>query len=129
MKERIETALRKVLLNDGAMAYGLYEYDMEEHLEYWRKGMHADKNEFVFVVNENDGYVAMVLITKEDELFINEEARDKLKAIWEGAYISNIEKLMPLFVDQLSKDILPVNGLKYTNTNIDEFGEEKQSKK
>jgi hypothetical protein len=129
MKKKMESALRKALLKDGEMVYELYEWEMEEYLEYWRKGMHEDKDEFVFVLDERKGAVAMVLITKNDELFINEEARDKLKVLWEGAYISNIEKLMPLFVDQLSKDILPVNGLKYTNTKIDDFGEEKQSKK
>lgn len=125
----MESALRKALLNDGEMVYELYEWEMEEHLEYWRKGMHEDKDEFVFVLDERKGAVAMVLITKNDELFINEEARDKLKVLWEGAYIYNIEKLMPLFVDQLSKDILSVNGLKYVKSNHVDDKIEKQSKK
>jgi hypothetical protein len=112
----IRTNLYKALLEDGWMSYGLYEYEMEEHLDYWKEGLHRDKDEFLFVVNERADHVAMLLITKEDELFINENAREKLKLLWnktKGAYKYNIEFLLPFMANQLDNGDLSVHGVKY----------------
>ena len=35
-----------------------------------------------------------------------------LKALWLGAYESNMKKLIPLFAKQLAKGEIPVNGIK-----------------
>ena len=54
---------------------------MEEHFAFWAEGLKKDKNDLVFVVNENAGHIAMVLITKDEKLFINEEARTYLQKL------------------------------------------------
>ncbi len=61
-KRRIENLLRKALLEGGEMAYGLYEFELQEHIDYWYQGLLRDKDEFLFAVTENNGDVAMVLI-------------------------------------------------------------------
>jgi len=117
---RIENALRKALLLNGEMSDGLFEYELEEHIDYWKKNMTKDKDEFLFVVTENNGNVAMLLMTNKNELFTNEMARQKLHEFWDenNVYNYNIEFLLPVMTEQLENDIISVNGLK----TIEELG-------
>jgi len=40
MKQRkIANTLRKALLEDGKMERALYEYELEEHIDYWYEGL------------------------------------------------------------------------------------------
>lgn len=111
-KKRIENLLRKALLQNGKMEYGLYEYELEEHIDYWYKGLKADRNEFVFVVTENRGHVAMLLITDKKNVYINEAARERLAEFWYKSYNINLERLIPMMAEELANDILSVNGVK-----------------
>ncbi len=115
MKKQIESVLYKALLLDGKMEHRLYEYELEEHITYWKKGLKKDNEDFVFVVSERDGDVAMLLITDNDELYINEKAREKLKTLWIKAYKTNIEKMLPYIAEELGNGILSVNGVKFTD--------------
>jgi len=113
MSKQIIERLHKALLQDGEMEDTLYEYELSEHIDYWKEGLHRDKEEFVFVVNERQGDVAMVLITNTGRLFINEKARKQLQLYWKGQYEKNIELLLPAMAKELSKGRLSVNGVKY----------------
>ena len=115
MESKIERELRKALLKNGEMSDELFEYELEEHIDYWKKSLKGDKDEFLFVVTENNGDVAMLLITNKNELFINEKARRKLQEFWkEDVYNYNIEFLLPVMTEQLENDIISVNGVKTT---------------
>jgi hypothetical protein len=111
-KKEIASLLHKALLQDGKMEYALYEYELEEHIDYWYEGLEADRDEFVFAVTENSGDVAMVLITKEKTVYVNEDAREKLHKLWSKAYDTNITLLIPMMADELANDIIAVNGVK-----------------
>lgn len=110
-KLTIFQALHKALLEGGEMNKSLYEYDMEEHITFWTEGMKKDKNDLVFVVNENDGHIAMTLITKDEKLFINEEARAYLQKTWKEQYEKNIKMLLPGMVTDLNEGAFPVHGV------------------
>lgn len=110
-KPNIFQALHTALLEDGEMHRSLYEYDMEEHIGFWTEGMKKDKNDLVFVVNENAGHIAMVLITKDEKLFINEEARAYLQKIWKKQYEKNIKMLLPGMVAELNDGAFPIHGV------------------
>ncbi len=112
MSKRIERLLRKALLQDGEMALALYEYELEEHIDYWYRGLKADRDDFVFVVTEHSGDTAMVLIVKRKKIYINEAARQKLAELWGAAYKTNLKRLIPMMARDLAKDILAVNGVK-----------------
>ena len=116
MMYRIENALRKALLLNGEMSDGLFRYELEEHVDFWKKNMKKDKDEFLFVVTENNGDVAMLLMTNTNELFTNEIARQKLHEFWDenNVYNYNIEFLLPIMTEQLEDDIISVNGVKTT---------------
>ncbi len=111
-KRLIEKRLRKALLQDGKMEQALYEFELEEHLEYWYQGLQDDRDEFVFAVTERSGDVAMVLITEEKTIYVNEEARAKLSELWPRAYRSNMKRLIPMMAEELANDIIAVNGVK-----------------
>ena len=108
----IQQVLHKALLLDGEMFESLYEHEMQEHIEYWTEGMREDKDDFVFIVTENNGHAAMVVITKEEELLINEPARAYLKKAWQKNYDDNIRKLLPAMAAQLNDGYFSVNGVK-----------------
>jgi hypothetical protein len=110
--KQIEMLLRKALLEDGEMPQSLYEYELEEHIDYWYEGLKADRDDFVFAVTENSGHVAMVLIMPNKSVLVNEVARAKLSEFWQLNYRTNMEKLIPMMAKQLADDILYVTGVK-----------------
>ena len=111
MSKRIEKLLRKALIQNGEMAYALYEYELAEHIDYWYDGLKKDRNEFVFAVTENTGHTAMVLIEKDKKLYINEDGRKKLHDFWGKMYTENMEILIPRMAEDLANDIISVNGV------------------
>ena len=114
IKKAIQNKLRKALVANSDMSYSLYKYELEEHLGYWKAGMRRDGDEFLFVVTENNGDVAMLLMTDKDELFVNELAREKLQLLWksEGVYANNMKLMIPLMAEQLEAGDLAVTGVK-----------------
>lgn len=114
MKKAIQNRLRQALLANANMSHALYKWELEEHLDYWKAGMRRDKDEFLFVVTENSGDVAMLLLTDKGELFINELAREKLQLLWNnaGVYERNMELLLPVMAAQLEAGELYVNGVR-----------------
>ena len=125
MENKTETALRKALLEDGALSHDLYEFEMEYFVDDWYDQMDYDKDDYILVIDENEGDVAIVLITKEEELLINEEARDRLKLLWSDNYVKNINDFMPFFLERLSVEVFPIIGLNLINTDS---GEVKKAK-
>jgi|APSaa5957512576_1039674.scaffolds.fasta_scaffold113018_1 hypothetical protein len=109
----IEKLLQRALLKNGKMEIALYEHELEEHIEYWYAGLQADDDELVFAITENSGDVAMVLVTKEKNMYLNEKAREKLQEFWpQPAYDGNMKLLIPMMADELANDIIAVNGVK-----------------
>jgi hypothetical protein len=110
--KKIEKLLNQVLLNEEKMEYALYEHELVEILDDLKLSMKKDKDDYIFTVTENRGHVAMLLIEKSGMIYINELARERLKTLWNLAYESNMEKLIPDFAQQLCKGELPIHGVK-----------------
>ena len=78
----------------------------------------ADKDDYLYAITTHKNDItgiedtSMVLIEASGETYINELARDKLKEIWDGAYVKNIKQLIPDYAKQLHEGDLPMNGLK-----------------
>lgn len=91
--KNIEKILQQTLLHDAAMQYGLYEYELEELLDELKSSLAADQDDYIFAVTENSGHVAMVLIEKSGQVHINEQAREKLRALWPATYAFKTDTL------------------------------------
>jgi len=110
--KQITKLLKKALLDDGKMAKALYKHELEEVVDDLKFSLARDKDDYIFSVTENTGHVAMVLIERSGKVYINEQARDRLKALWPAAYERNMENLIPAFAKQLYAGELPINGVK-----------------
>jgi hypothetical protein len=110
--KHIAKLLEQTLLHDGAMQYGLYAYELEERVDELKASLAADNDDYIFAVTENSGHVAMVLIEQSGQVHINEQAREKLQALWPATYASNMQQLIPVFAQQLHEGALPINGVK-----------------
>lgn len=112
-KKTIEKSLTKALLNEGAMERALFEYQLEEHIEGFLKSKQEDNDDYFYALTEQNGKVAMLFIDSDDKVYINEEARARLKTFWKGpVYELNLRMLIPQMADELSKGFLSVNGVK-----------------
>jgi hypothetical protein len=112
-KKVIEKNLVKALLHDGEMAYALFEYELEEHVDEYLKSKKEDKDDYFFAVTQHTNHVAMLLIDKKNKVHVNEKARAMLKKYWKGSvYENNLKILIPQMVEQLSSGYLFVTGVK-----------------
>ncbi|RZK23992.1 MAG: hypothetical protein EOO56_03135 [Hymenobacter sp.] len=114
MQNPLQTTLYNALVLNGEMSLALYAHELREHVAYWRKGMRRDKDDFLVVVTEHSGDVAMLFITKKGELFINEDARQQLQLAWPapGIYFANMLRLIPSMAQQLASGEIWVTGVK-----------------
>ncbi len=107
----IEKNLIKALIQNGKMAQALYEWEIEEHLDYYQKSLKKDNDNLLLVVTEHTDHVAMLLIERSGEIHINEAARDRLKVLWkDDVYLYNMKILIPEFAQTLSEGNLAVIG-------------------
>jgi len=115
-KKSTKKWLEQALLHEGEMRHELYKFELEEMLDDLKSSMAEDKDDFIFAVTENRGDVAMVLIEKSGKVLINEQARERLTALWPAAYESNLKKLIPAFAALLNGGEIPVNGVKIVSS-------------
>ena len=111
-KKTIEKDLIKALLNDGAMEYALFEYELEEHIDEYLKSKQNDGDDYFFAVTEHTNDVAMLLIDGKNKVHVNEKARAVLKKYWDESYERNMKIMIPHMVDELSRGFLSVTGVK-----------------
>ena len=98
------------------MVYELYEYELAEQIDELYEGLKRDQEEFVFAVTERDGQAAMVLVEKDGTVFVNEDAREKIKEHWPKTYESNLETLIPLMAKDLDNGLLAIMGVRVKNS-------------
>lgn len=118
--KKIEKLLEQALLQDGNMAQALFKYEFEEEdLGELKASLIEDKDDYLFAVTENTGDIAMVLIEKSGQVYANEQAREKLKELWQSSYQDNLKLLIPDLAQQLSAGELPINGVKIARSSKD----------
>ena len=90
-----------------------YQYELEEQIEELQAIMHEDSNDLLMAITENTGDVAMLLLLKDDSVYCNEDARDKLRELWKDSYEYNIQLIIPGMVEDLCNDCLPMFACMY----------------
>lgn len=122
--KQIHKALERALLHDGELCEELYEYELEDHVEYWKQSMIRDQDDFLFVATVHTDDVtheydaALLLMEQSGEIYVNPLARERLKELWGKVYLLNMKKLIPMFAQQLKQEDLPVTGVKMVKTFI-----------
>ena len=116
--KEIHDVLERVLLQDGEMDRALYEWEMEEHIDYWTAKMRQNQSEYLIVADVSMNMVtgqpraALLVLEPAGPISVNEAARDRLKALWKGSYASNMRKVIPSFANMLKDGQLAVHGVK-----------------
>jgi uncharacterized membrane protein YvbJ len=112
-KMTTEKYLVRALLDDGAMSKALFEEELQDQMDEFMKSKQEDEDDFFFAITERDNQVAMLLIDRDDNVHVNEEARAVLKTYWQkSVYDDNILMLLPQMVDELSEGYYFVSGVK-----------------
>jgi hypothetical protein len=99
------------LLNDGPMSAELFEDGLMPNIKEFRASMEKDGDDFVFVIAEREGAVAMVLLEPGEKTFVNGDARERLKALWPRSYGNNMEVMIPEFADDIENGELAIVGV------------------
>jgi hypothetical protein len=110
--KKIELAIVNVLLNNSNMDLNLYKQDLEENISDIKQGLIDDDEHFAIAITEKKGNVAMCLVTLNNELYINEQAHEKLKSMWIKTYKDNINFMIPHMVSVLKTNHYWINGVK-----------------
>lgn len=102
--KKTESNLQKALLKNGTLSKKLFDYELNEHVDSFITSKIKDQDEYLLVVTEHSNDVAMILIDKNDDLFVNYEARTKLQSIWRKyAYSRNLKLLIPKIASRLNE--------------------------
>jgi hypothetical protein len=125
-KKTIEKNLIKALLEDGPLVKALYEYELAEHLDEYLQSKQEDQDLYFFAVTEHSNDVAMLLIDENNVVYINTDARERLKSIWREAYDFNLKKLIPGMASQLDAGFLYAAGVKEVE-NFQDCGKHRQT--
>ncbi len=111
-KKAIEKNLKRALIDNGPLTQALFEYELEEHTNEYRRSKREDDDAYFFAVTEHTNDVALLLIDEHDDLHINEAARALLKQLWRGAYKKNMQVLIPQMAEELDAGRIFTAGVK-----------------
>lgn len=111
-KKKIATNLENALLKDAPLKIELYKWELEEHIQEYFESRKQDKDKYFIAITEHTNDVAMLLIDDKNRLHINEEAKEKLKKIWNGNYERNMKILIPQIAQNLFDGYIFATGVK-----------------
>ena len=66
----------------------------------------------MFVVTENSGHVAIILISKNKTVLVNENAREKLSELWLLNYENNLKLMLPILAGDIDNGFFGVTGVR-----------------
>jgi hypothetical protein len=113
----ISSALRKALLKgENNMSLALYQDKMVKHLDEWYEGLKDDREDLLFVITEMAGEIAMVVIEKNRNIYVNEESKEYLSKIWTKNYTKNIKFLIPMMADHINEAVFSITGVSIIKT-------------
>lgn len=112
-KKTIRAALEQSLLHNAAMSAALCDDVLMDAADDLEESLREDGDDALIALVAEDREVALLLIDKAGTRFRNEAAREQLKLMWHTHYASNLNTLLPIFVDDLSQGLLAVAGVQW----------------
>jgi hypothetical protein len=112
-KKTIRATLDQGLLHDAPMSAELCKDVLMDALDELEASLREDGDDALIAFVAEDGEMAMLLLDKAGAVYRNEAAREQLKLMWRTYYATNLDKLLPIFVDDLSQGMLGVGGVQW----------------
>jgi hypothetical protein len=110
MSKKIEIILKHSLLKDDKMNLELFRNDLSSMVDDLKSSLINDEEDYIFSLACDGVSAAMVLIDKYGEIYINEDARAKLKSLWLINYSKNLSIFIPKFARELHRNVMPILG-------------------
>jgi len=107
----ISNALRKVLLQGEKMELSLYESKLEANIDEWYNELKSERGDYVFIITESSGDVAMAMIDKDKNVYINEAANEQLSKIWMKNYVKNLKLFLPKLAESIDEYGIAITGI------------------
>jgi len=118
-KKSIQKLLEFTFLQNGPLSSHLLNSVLMNFIDELEESLHDDADDaLICVVAENDE-VAMLIIEWDGTVRQNEKAFERLKEMWKPHFAANMAKLIPVFVEGLSKGMLGVAGVKWIENPSD----------
>lgn len=112
-KKTIRATLEQGLLHGAAMSAELCEEVLIDVVDELEASLREDGDDALIAFVAEDHEMAMLLLDKSGALYRNEAACEQLKLMWRTYYAANLERLLPIFVDDLSQGMLAVGGVQW----------------
>ncbi len=112
-ESEIKTALDGAFLRGTPLSIDLYVEVLAGHEAALKASLDADADDALLCVLADDGDVAMLLVDWRGTIHRNEDALERVKAMWRDNFEVNVERLLPVFVEFISQNNLGVAGIKW----------------
>lgn len=112
-ESEISASLEGAFLRGTPLSNDLYVEVLAGHEGALKASLDADADDALLCVLADDGDVAMLLVDWTGIVYRNEEALERVKAMWRDNFEVNVQKLVPIFVEFISQNNLGVAGIKW----------------
>ena len=112
-KKKIENNLREALFGEKALSLDLYDEALAEYEAEFKESLQKDADDALLCLFVDSGEVAMMLIEPEGSIYRNQDALQRLRALWPQSFDANFQTLIPMFAADISKGMFGVAGIKW----------------
>ena len=118
-KKKIETDLQSALTGRQSLSIDLYVEVLAKHEEELKASLNRDADDALLCMLADDGDVALMIIDWDGSIFRNENALQKLHAMWRGSFDINVQALVPILSGHINQKNLGVAGIKWLPEGAD----------
>jgi hypothetical protein len=111
--QSIQSALEASLIDGGKFSDKLFQDVLIGFRDSLHDSLHSDADDALICVVADGNEVALMLIEWDGVELQNAAALVRIREMWKGNYVLNMDKLIPVFVDHLGQGNLGVVGVKW----------------
>jgi len=117
-KRSTQASLESTFLHGGPFSADLLNSVLMNFIDELEESLHDDADDALICVVEDDKDVAMLLIEWDGSALQNQTALERLQQMWKHNYSANMQKLIPVFVNDIGQGMLAVAGIKWIETPL-----------
>ena len=112
-KRAVAKDLHAALRGEKNLSIDLYVEVLVDHEDALTASLDHDADDALLCMLADDGDVAMLLIDWQGAIHRNDNALEKLRAMWHSSFEANCKTIVPIFSDHISQRNLGVAGIKW----------------
>lgn len=112
-KKKIAADLAAALNGSRSMSQSLYAEVLADYENELKASLNNDADDALLCMLAEDGEVAMMVINWDGTIYRNEAALAQMQGMWKHKFDTNVQTLLPIFSDHISKNNLGVAGIKW----------------